>query len=60
MHVYGIQKNGISSILILYLQKNSTICKVEIDTETQRTTYGHQSGKGCGGMNWETEIDIYT
>ena len=23
-------------------------------------TYGHQGGKGGGGMNWEIGIDIYT
>ena len=33
-------------------QKQSQRCR--------KQTYGYQRGKGGGGINWETGIDIYT
>ena len=33
-------------------QKQSHRCR--------KQTYGYQGGKGGGGINWETGIDIYT
>ena len=41
------------------------VCRAEIETQKQRTMYGHQGGKEVGGggggvMNWETGIDMYT
>ena len=54
-HICGIQKNG----------KDEPVFKAEIETQMQRTTYGHQGGKVVGGggggvMNWEIGIDIDT
>ena len=50
------------------MQKNDTdepVCKAEIETHMQRTNVWTPRGEsevggGGGGMNWETEIDIYT
>ena len=39
-------------------------CRAEIDTQMQRTNVwtprGESGGGGCGGMNWEIGIDMYT
>ena len=47
MHICGIQKNG----------TDKPVCKVEIETQTQRTNIDTK-GEG-GGMNWETEVGMY-
>ena len=55
-HKCGTQKNG----------TDEPVCRAEIETQMQRTMYGHQGEKvgvgdgGCGGMNWEIGIDMYT
>ena len=50
MHICRIQKNG----------TDETVCKAEIDTQTQRTNVWTPSGERGGGMDWEIGIDIYT
>jgi len=50
MHIYEIKKNG----------TDETICKAEINTQTEITYYGHQGEEGVSEMNWEIGIDIYT
>ena len=44
------KKNGIGGL----------ICKVEIETQTQRTNTWIPKGKRKSGMNWEVGIDVYT
>jgi len=36
------------------------ICKIEIESQTWRTSLGLPSGEGRVGMNWKIGIDIYT
>ena len=36
------------------------ICKIEIESQTQRTSLGLPSGEGRVGMNWKTGIEVYT
>ena len=45
----GVEKNG----------AGESICKAETETQMKRT-YGHQTGQGGRGMNWETGVGIYT
>ena len=56
------------TLLMCAVQKTGTderICKAEIKTQTykhmdtRKQMYGHQERK-WGGINWVTEIDIYT
>ena len=44
------KKNGIGGL----------ICKVEIETQTQRTNVWIARGNGKSGRNWEVPTDIYT
>ena len=50
MHICGIQKNGIDELM----------CKVEIESQMQRTNIWTPRGEKGGGMNWKIGIDIYT
>ena len=50
MHMYGIQKNA----------TDEPICKVEMETQMERTNVWTQRGERRGGMNWEIGKDIYT
>ena len=36
------------------------ICKIEIESQTWRTSLGLPSGEGRVGMNWEMGTDIFT
>ena len=52
-------------ILILYVESEKNWyrqyylqCRNR-DTD-RRQTYQHQGGNGCGRINWETGLDIYT
>ena len=39
---------------------NEFICKMETNSQTQRTHLWWSGGKGCrGGMNWESAISRY-
>ena len=50
-HICGTQKNG----------TDEPVCKVEIETQMQRTNvWIPRSESRGGGMNWEIGIDIYT
>ena len=50
MHLCGIQENGTDDL----------ICKVETETQTQRTNVWVPRMKEAGGRNWETGIETYT
>ena len=48
--ICGILKNG----------TNEPFYRTEVGHRCRKQTYGYQDGKEEGGINWETEIDIYT
>ena len=49
MHICGIQENGTDDL----------ICKVETETQMQRTNVWVLRMKEGGGRNWETGIETY-
>ena len=50
IHIYGIYKNG----------TDESVCRAGIETQTERTDIMDTPGKGEGGMNWESSVEIYT